>query len=224
MRRPLVPVLLLALALAAVGCGTSGRDLRAPVEGAVSPSRSTSTTVPVTTFDPTSIPGGAPGFALLSSSFVNAGPIPAEHTCSGSSPALSWSGIPAGTKELVLYVTDSTDGYVHWLVTGIAPTSGALAPGQAPASATQHANSDGTLGWLAPCPTPGATHTYTFTLVALDQPSAVATTATPKDAVAAIQAEVDQGTAHQAVLQGTFSASGTASSQGTAAGSSGTAK
>ena len=35
---------------------------------------------------------------------------------------------------------------------------------------------------------------------------------------------VDQGTAHQAVLQGTFSASSTASSQGTAAGSPGTTR
>jgi phosphatidylethanolamine-binding protein (PEBP) family uncharacterized protein len=221
-----VSLLLLALAAVAlvVGCGTSGRDLRAPVEGAVSPSRSTSTTVPVTTFDPTSIPGGAPGFALLSSSFANAGSIPAENTCTGPSPALSWSGIPSGAKELVLFVTDSTDGYVHWLVSGIDPKAGALAPGEVPAGATQHPNSDGNVGWLAPCPAPGAEHVYTFTLVALNKPSAIAAGTAPKDAIAALQAQVDQGTAYQAVLQGSFSAGGTASSGGTQPATSGTAR
>ncbi len=47
-------------------------------------------------------------FVLSSSSFTHEGEIPAKHTCEGNdvSPALSWSGVPDGTKRIALIVDD----------------------------------------------------------------------------------------------------------------------
>jgi phosphatidylethanolamine-binding protein (PEBP) family uncharacterized protein len=45
---------------------------------------------------------------LTSESFENHGLIPVSHTCDGGdvSPPLSWAGMPAGAKILVLIVDD----------------------------------------------------------------------------------------------------------------------
>jgi len=45
---------------------------------------------------------------LTSSSFSSSGSIPTQHTCDGlnHSPALSWSGVPPGTKSLALNIDD----------------------------------------------------------------------------------------------------------------------
>jgi hypothetical protein len=61
--------------------------------------------------------------------------LPDVYTCKGASesPKVSWSGIPAGTKSLVLIVDDpdATSGtFTHWLVYNIPPGSGELAQGQ----------------------------------------------------------------------------------------------
>ena len=45
---------------------------------------------------------------LISTSFSHNAEIPIQHTCEGQdiSPDLSWTGIPANTKSLVLIVDD----------------------------------------------------------------------------------------------------------------------
>ena len=50
----------------------------------------------------------AMALTLISPDFSAGGAIPAVHTCQGKniSPALDWSGLPAGTRSLVLIVDD----------------------------------------------------------------------------------------------------------------------
>ena len=65
---------------------------------------------------------------LTSTSFTDGGEIPRVHTCEGPdrSPALSFSGVPAGAKSLVLIVDDPDAPdpaapkmtWVHWVQIG----------------------------------------------------------------------------------------------------------
>jgi len=204
MRRPALTVLLaLAAGASLVSCGSSGRELRQPVDGAVSPTRPTSTTVA-----PLSLGGSiAVPFTLTSTAFADGDTIPADHSCKGPSPELHWSGVPAGTTELALVVVDETDdGFVHWLVTGIAPSIAAVAEGQAPPGAVQHANSAGGIGWYGPCREVNGDppHVYSFTLMALPGPSNIAAATPATDAVAALDTQVNETGSATAVLTGTF--------------------
>jgi Raf kinase inhibitor-like YbhB/YbcL family protein len=106
--------------------------------------------------------------------------LPDVYTCKGASesPQVSWSGIPAGTKSLVLILEDPdapTGIYTHWLVYNIPPTVGELAQGQSNAKvlsndAQQGEGSVGSRGYSGspPCPPIGSTHRYIFRLYALD--------------------------------------------------------
>lgn len=70
---------------------------------------------------------------LTCSLFDHNGAIPTRHTCDGQdcSPPLSWSGVPDGTKSLVLIVDDPDapdpaapwKTWVHWLLYNIPTTS-----------------------------------------------------------------------------------------------------
>ncbi len=58
---------------------------------------------------------------LASPAFAPGGQIPSEYTCDGAdiSPPLSWSGVPPGTKSLVLVVEDPdapSGVFRHWAV------------------------------------------------------------------------------------------------------------
>jgi Raf kinase inhibitor-like YbhB/YbcL family protein len=109
--------------------------------------------------------------SLTSSDFAAGGPIPAEFTCRGAdrSPALSWSGVPAGTAAIVLFV-DDPDGrdWVHWSVLDLPAGDGGLPRGVAPSAdpPQQGRNDFGRIGYGGPCP-PSGTHRYRFTLYAL---------------------------------------------------------
>ncbi len=214
MRRTISLLLLALLGAAAIACGTSGRDLRPVVEGAPSPTRSVPSTIAAA--GPLSSAVAAT-FALSSPGFAEGQPIPAEYSCTGPSPALAWTGIPAGTKELALVVIDyDADNFVHWMVTGIPATAGSTPKGQAPKGGTQFLSSSGKIGWHGPCPPPASkAHTYTFTLFALDSPSAIPAGTSPNDALAALQKQVTDGGGSETVLTGTFPA-GTAGTNGTA--------
>ena len=121
---------------------------------------------------PTASPGstqsGGP-FALASTAFDEGGAIPREATCDGSdrSPALAWTGIPAGTVSLVLYLDDpDARGFVHWTVLdlpGDPSGSGSLAAGIDPAGdpPQQGRNDFGRVGYGGPCP-PSGSHRYRF--------------------------------------------------------------
>jgi Raf kinase inhibitor-like YbhB/YbcL family protein len=118
---------------------------------------------------------------LTSSAFSTGGNIPVEHTCEDAnlSPPLSWSGIPAGTKSLVLIVDDPDAPdpaaprmtWVHWLLYNLPPAAAGLpediAPAALPAGTHEGINDWKRTGYGGPCP-PIGRHRYFHKLYALD--------------------------------------------------------
>jgi Raf kinase inhibitor-like YbhB/YbcL family protein len=96
------------------------------------------------------------------------------------SPALSWSGAPAGTKSYALLVHDPDAptggaGWWHWIVYNIPASAQSIAQGAGtadgaalPKGAVQGKTDFGTMGYGGPCPPPGhGQHHYQFSLYAL---------------------------------------------------------
>ncbi|HEV2302686.1 MAG TPA: YbhB/YbcL family Raf kinase inhibitor-like protein [Stellaceae bacterium] len=117
---------------------------------------------------------------LVSPAFPPGGNIPAEYTCDGSdiSPPLSWSGVPSGTKSLVLVIEDPdapSGTFRHWAAFDIAAGATGLPAGYGPsrpAAEFREAQNDfGQQGYGGPCPPQGGgTHHYHFRLFALGRP------------------------------------------------------
>lgn len=119
--------------------------------------------------------------SIASPAFAAGGEIPSKHTCEGAdiSPALTWDGLPAGTKSLALVVDDPDAPdpaapkmtWVHWVLYDLPPAAGGLAEGVAPkalpAGTREGRNDWKRTGWGGPCP-PIGTHRYFFKLYALD--------------------------------------------------------
>ena len=129
---------------------------------------------------------GSGDFMLVSSELLAGGRLELKHVfngfgCTGGnvSPALSWSGAPAGTKSFALTVYDpdapTGSGWWHWVMVDIPPTTMALASGagdssgaKAPKGAVQIATDYGKPGFGGACPPAGdKAHRYVFTLYAL---------------------------------------------------------
>lgn len=116
---------------------------------------------------------------IASPAFTQNGRIPSRHTCDGAnlSPALEWSGVPAGTKSLALIVDDPDAPdpaapkmtWVHWVLYNIPPGEKGLKEGIAelPAGTLQGCNDWKRTGYGGPCP-PIGKHRYFFRLYALD--------------------------------------------------------
>ena len=188
------------LVSSAVACGDhdEGRTLRAPTA-----EQTTTTTVAApASADPgagaAAGTGGAAGttpptsepLRLSSSAVADGGELPARYTCMGDdvSPPLLWTSVPAGTVELALVVRDvDAEGFVHWVVAGLAPDLGGLAEGTVPAGAVQAANDFGRPGWAGPCP-PSGTHHYEVRVYALSQASGVVQDETGEGAAARVEA------------------------------------
>lgn len=116
---------------------------------------------------------------LASSAFADGGNIPAKYTCDGAdiSPPLSWKGLPAGTKSLVLFMDDPDApdpenprmDWTHWLLYNIPPETASFQEG------IRHLPNGTLSGWTdfglaeyrGPCP-PVGTHRYFHRLYALD--------------------------------------------------------
>ncbi|KQW30980.1 hypothetical protein ASE36_01405 [Rhizobium sp. Root274] len=99
--------------------------------------------------------------------------------CSGQniSPALTWSDAPEGTKSFAVSLYDpdapTGSGFWHWVMFNIPADVTALQAGispeaGAPAGAVQSRADAGYSGFLGACPPEGQTHTYVFTVTALD--------------------------------------------------------
>lgn len=107
---------------------------------------------------------------ITSSAFKEGGMIPAKYTCTGgeSSPPLSITGMPSGTKSLALIVHDpdapKAGGVTQWLAWNL-PADGNIAENFK--GGTQGMNSDHKTGYKGPCP-PSGTHHYNFYVYALD--------------------------------------------------------
>ncbi len=101
--------------------------------------------------------------------------------CSGGnqSPALSWSGAPAGTKSFAVALFDPDAmqgrGFWHWLMVNIPANTTALARdagkndgSKMPAGAVQIKNGFRALGYSGSCPPPAdEPHGYVMTVYAL---------------------------------------------------------
>jgi Raf kinase inhibitor-like YbhB/YbcL family protein len=123
---------------------------------------------------------------LTSTDVSQGASFPVKEICSryggaDISPALSWSGVPAGAKSLAvtMFDPDAHGGWWHWLVLDIPVTTTALAQGAGgkhPSladGAHQHGNSDGDESYDGPCPPAGSgLHHYEITLWVLDVPNA----------------------------------------------------
>jgi Raf kinase inhibitor-like YbhB/YbcL family protein len=131
---------------------------------------------------------GAPALAadfMLNSTEVKSGSpmsiAQAFTDCKGQniSPALSWSGEPAGTQSFAVTMYDpdarAGSGWWHWLVFNIPSSVHALAAGAGsdgakdlPAGATQGRNDFGLSQYSGPCPPVGDhAHHYEITLYAV---------------------------------------------------------
>lgn len=123
--------------------------------------------------------GGKTEMEIKSPAFGNGERIPKKYTCEGEdiSPPLSWSGVPAEAKSLVLIVDDPDapiGTFTHWVVYDI-PVSQTGLPenfekkGEVGAI-KQGRNDFGRVGWGGPCPPPGhGTHRYFFKLYAISK-------------------------------------------------------
>lgn len=118
---------------------------------------------------------------IASTAFTEGQPIPTVHTCEGkdTSPPLSWGGVPAGAKSLVLLVDDPDAPdpaaprmtWVHWVLYNAPPSATglpeAVAPRALPAGTLEGVNDWHRTGYGGPCP-PIGRHRYFFKLYALD--------------------------------------------------------
>ena len=143
---------------------TSSPDAAAPATApaGISPSPSTAASSP-----------GSETFRLTSTAFAEGGPIPRPFTCDGQdiSPPLAWRDPPAGTVAYALIVDDpDAGGWVHWVVLDMAAGTSGLVPdaSRTEASLQEGRTSWGGIGWRGPCP-PSGTHSYLFTLAAVDR-------------------------------------------------------
>ncbi len=111
---------------------------------------------------------GTANLSIQSSAFEANSNIPRRYSSEGEniSPPLSWSGIPNGTRELLLICEDpdapKTEPFVHWILSFLPPELTSL-PEAVPttqvvpslANARQAKNSGGKIGYMGPMPPMG---------------------------------------------------------------------
>jgi Raf kinase inhibitor-like YbhB/YbcL family protein len=200
-RRVVLPASALLLAGLLAGCSRGQATLADQSPAVAGTSAEAQPPAAVLEADAASAPAPveAASLSLLIDAFEDGGTIPDRYTCIGAneSPAVSWSGVPAAAKSLVLIVYDADAGsdlgagndlgFLHWMVYDIRPTIAGLplgATGDADAlaggietgndffTATGGRFQGGTMirgtGYDGPCPP--ARHTYVFRLLALEEP------------------------------------------------------
>jgi Raf kinase inhibitor-like YbhB/YbcL family protein len=207
-RRSLILVAAL-LALTAAACD-SGDGENLPPAGpdqtkSILTTTSAATTPGVSVVDPAQL-GTIPASRNFDVTTVWAddAPIDPKYSCKGAnvSPPVSWSNVPEGTVEIAIVMTDpDANGFVHWAVAGLDPTTGTIAEGAVPATAVQAENGKGTVGYTGPCP-PSGTHTYLMQVYALDKTTGVANGSSAADLIQAIEANATDSV----TISGTFAA------------------
>ena len=149
-----------------------------------------------------------PAAITVTSATIKAGEtIPKDHTADGRnvSPALSWSGAPASTKQFAMIMDDPDaqfggGNFVHWVVYKI-PAAAKGLPAELSMDATLTAPPEiaGTIqglsgfrraGYRGPAPPPGKPHHYTFTVYALDTELALAEGANKADLMKAMEGHI----------------------------------
>jgi len=157
----------------------------------------------------------AANFTLTSATLQDGGGVPGVHVYSGfgyhganRSPALSWSGAPAGTLSFAVTCHDPDaphpGGWWHWLVFDIPATASGVAENASafglPPGTVQSVTDFGPPGYGGPAPPPGGPHRYIFTVYALNVARLGLPPATPMTKVDAAIREHALASAHFTVL------------------------
>src|SRR5690348_2117220 len=133
----------------------------------------------------------------------------------GTSPAISWSNVPAGTQSIVLHMHDldvarnrTTDDQVHWLVWNIPATTTGLPEG-VPQGAdrpdgSHQVSASGPMYRGPGAPANGPPHHYTFEILALDTKLDVAPGADAFETRANVMKALQGHVLGRAVLMGLF--------------------
>jgi phosphatidylethanolamine-binding protein (PEBP) family uncharacterized protein len=111
-------------------------------------------------------------FSLTSDAGASGGTLPKEYSCdgAGSTPALSWSGAPEGTKEYALVMTTiPVDGSTrwNWVLYGIPGSTTSLAKNSSGVGTTGTGSHGTVMIYDPPCPQGAGAKIYTITVYAL---------------------------------------------------------
>lgn len=147
---------------------------------------------------------------LSSPSFSSGGDIAKKFTCDGAdtSPQLSWTDPPAGTKSFALLVDDPdapVGNWNHWTLWNLPSSARGLPEGvskeaRLPDGSQQGLNDFHRTGYNGPCPPAGKPHRYYFKLFALDAKLDLKPGASKRELDAAIKGHI----LAQAELMGRF--------------------
>jgi Raf kinase inhibitor-like YbhB/YbcL family protein len=137
---------------------------------------------------------------VKSPAFAEDKPIPIKYTGDGDdiSPPLTWSGVPHGTRSLVLLCEDPDaprGTWTHWVLFNLPPETrelpaGVTAQSTLPSGGVHGVNDFGKLGYGGPAPPPGTPHRYYFKLTALSVELKLSPGAKRQDVLAAMEGRV----------------------------------
>jgi Raf kinase inhibitor-like YbhB/YbcL family protein len=191
---------LAAAAVAVTACSHDGRTLRPAGPGqTASIITSTTSTTSGAAVNAGSQSGTSPAKSgvtggsgmTITTPWADGTAIDAQYTCRGAdtSPAISWSGVPATAKELAIAFTDlDAADFVHWVIAGLPPAAVGIAANTVPQGAVLASNGFKEAAYSGPCP-PDGQHTYLVTLYALGQPSGLTNGVDGKSAIATLEAD-----------------------------------
>jgi phosphatidylethanolamine-binding protein (PEBP) family uncharacterized protein len=151
-----------ALLAALSGCGSSTHHEAGSASAHQESAATTATTGATAPSGPTSTPSQqAHRASILVVSHARMGNlvIDPQYTCHGAdtSPPLLWAGVPANTKEILVFVRSIYQGRLttNWALAGIKPSVKKIAAGKVPEGAVVGRNSFGQVGYHL-CPPQGA--------------------------------------------------------------------
>jgi phosphatidylethanolamine-binding protein (PEBP) family uncharacterized protein len=121
-------------------------------------------------------------FSLTSNGGTSGGTLPTEYSCdgAGSTPELSWSGAPEGTKEYALMMTTiPVDGSTrwNWVLYSIPGSTTSLAKNSSGVGTTGTGSHGTVMIYDPPCPQGAGAKIYTITVYALSGSPALPGTA-----------------------------------------------
>ena len=101
--------------------------------------------------------------------------VPSDCGGENISPPLAWTNVPAGVKSFALIIFDPDgakgSGVAHWVAYGIAGDRTGLPENFGVAGSPDYIGGTGSSGnheYMGPCPIPGHTNHYVFSVYALD--------------------------------------------------------
>lgn len=162
--------------------------------------------------DPYSLLPVVPSFIVTSDDVTDGAPLKDDQVAAGgnSSPQLSWSDVPEGTKSFVVTCFDpdapTPSGFWHWVLVDLPGDTRSLPAGAAaqtlPAGAFHVRNDGGDAGYMGAAPPKGdQVHRYYFVVHAVSAPTlGVTGDASP----AVVSFHLASKTLGRAILHGTY--------------------